>query len=287
VKPAPFSYRDPRTLEEALDLLADVGPEASLLAGGQSLVPMLNLRLARPAVVVDLNRIPGLDAIAVSDDSIALGALARASAVERADDVAGALPVVREALLLVGHPQIRNRTTMGGNLAHSDPASELPAVFAALDGRITLASRDGRRTLRWDEFFQGVFTTARRPDEMAVEVELPRAPGLDATFVEIARRRGDFALVGACVALRRQDGRVADARIALCGVAPTPVRARAAEAALTGRPLDGDALREARQRLREELDPFDDVHATADYRRQAAATLVSRAALALWERGAA
>lgn len=285
MKPAPFSYRDPRTLEEALELLAELGPDASLLAGGQSLVPMLNFRLARPAVVVDLNRIPGLDAISVSEDRVALGALARASAVERDAALASALPVVREALTYVGHPQIRNRTTVGGNLAHADPASELPAVVAALEGRITLASRAGGRTVPWDDFFQGVFTTARRPDEVVVEVELPRAPGLRATFVEIARRHGDFALVGACVALRREDGRVAEARIALCGTAATPVRARSAEAALVGSALDADTLREARRRLREEIEPFDDVHASAAYRRRAAATIVSRAALALWEAG--
>jgi aerobic carbon-monoxide dehydrogenase medium subunit len=286
VKPAPFTYRDPRTLEEALDLLAELGTDATLLAGGQSLVPMLNFRLARPSVLVDLNRIGGLDAIEPGGERVTFGALARASAIERDAGVAAALPVIPVALKFVGHPPIRNRTTIGGNLAHADPASELPAVLAALDGRVTLASRSGRRTVAWDEFFQGVFTTARRPDELVVEVDVPRAEGLAATFVEIARRRGDFALVGACVAIRRQDGSVAEARVALCGVGGGPVRARGAEAALTGRPLTTDSLREARARLGEELEPFDDVHATAAYRRHAAGILVARAAAALWERSA-
>jgi CO/xanthine dehydrogenase FAD-binding subunit len=287
VKPPPFSYRDPGTLDEALDLLAEVGDEASPLAGGQSLVPLLNLRLARPRVVVDLNRIPGLDSIEVRRDRVVVGALARATAVERHNELAEALPVVREALRHVGHPQIRNRTTIGGNLAHADPASELPAVVAALDGAITLASKAGQRTLQWDEFFQGVFTTARRPDELVVGVALPRRPGVVASFVEMTRRAGDFALVGACVSLRREGATVGEARIAVCGAGAAPVRVRQAEASLAGQALDGECLRELKALICEGLDPSGDVHASADYRRNVAATIVCRAAADLWERSAA
>jgi aerobic carbon-monoxide dehydrogenase medium subunit len=287
MKPALFSYRDPRTLEEALELLAELGDEASLLAGGQSLVPLLNLRLARPSVLIDINRIPGLDGIEVHGDRLRVGALVRASALERHPDVARTLPVMREALRYVGHPQIRNRTTIGGNLAHAAPASELPAVVAALDGTITLVSRSGQRTVAWRDFFQAVFTTSRRPDEMVAWVELPRPPGVQSTFLEVARRHGDFALAGACVGLRAENGTVADARIALMGVAGTPVRAEAAEKALTGAPLDAAQLGEVEELVRDAVDPIDDVHASAGYRRAVAATLVRRAAARLADGSAA
>jgi len=283
MKPALFSYRDPRTLEEALELLAEHGDEASLLAGGQSLVPLLNLRLARPSVLIDVNRIPGLDGVELHEDRLRAGALVRAAALERHADVARAVPVVREALRYVAHPQIRNRTTIGGSIAHADPAAELPAVVAALDGTVTLVSRGGRREVSWQDFFQGVLTTARRPDEMVAWVELPRPPGLRLTFLEVARRHGDFALAGACVGLRAEDGTIADARIALVGVGGTPVRARAAEEALVGSPIDADGLRAMEARVRGAAQPIDDVHASADYRRSLVAVLARRGVARLAE----
>lgn len=285
MKPAPFQYRRPETLEEALHLLGEIGDEASVLAGGQSLVPMLNLRLARPGYVVDVNRLPGLDAIEVGDAEVRIGALARSSTVERDPRLRDAVPLVSEALAYAGHPQIRNRSTAGGNVAHADPASELPAVLACLDGSVTLASREGERTLAWDDFFQGVFTTARRPDELVVRIDLPADGGRSTAFVELARRHGDFALAGASVALRREERTVADARIALFGVAPLPVRAREAEAALEGQDLgSGGALAELAAAVRRSVDPFGDVHGSAEYRRHLAGTLAARAAAAAWER---
>jgi aerobic carbon-monoxide dehydrogenase medium subunit len=283
MKPALFSYRDPRTLEEALELLAEHGDEASLLAGGQSLVPLLNLRLARPSVLIDVNRIPGLDGIEVREDRLRVGALVRAAGLERHTDVASALPVVREALRYVAHPQIRNRTTIGGNLAHADPAAELPAIVAALDGTVTLVSRGGQREVSWRDFFRGMLTTARRPDEMVAWVELPRPPGLRLTFLEVARRHGDFALAGACVGLSAENGTVADARIALIGVGGTPVRVPAAEESLIGGPLDAEGLREMEARVRDAAKPIDDVHASADYRRALVAVLARRGAAKLAE----
>jgi aerobic carbon-monoxide dehydrogenase medium subunit len=281
MKPALFSYRDPRTLEEALELLAEHGDEASLLAGGQSLVPLLNLRLARPSVLIDVNRIPGLDGIELREDRLRVGALVRAAALERHTDVASALPVVREALRYVAHPQIRNRTTIGGNLAHADPAAELPAIVAALDGTVTLVSQSGKREVSWRDFFRGMLTTARRPDEMVAWVELPRPPGLRLTFLEVARRHGDFALAGACVGLSADGGTVADARIALIGVGGTPVRVPAAEESLIGGPLDAEGLREMEARVRDAAQPIDDVHASADYRRALVAVLARRGAAKL------
>jgi carbon-monoxide dehydrogenase medium subunit len=262
VKPAPFDYAAPTTLEEALDILAEHGEDTSVLAGGQSLVALLNLRVARPALVLDVNRIPALDAIDVSGGRVRLGALTRLAALERT----ASLPrVLHEAIAHVGHPQIRNRTTIGGNLAHADPASELPAVVLALDGEIVLTARGGERTVPAVEFFVGPFATARRPDELVTEVRMSAADG---TFVEFARRVGDFALVGACVA---------DGRIALCGASPAPMRAPRAEAALAA----GAIAAEVGVAASEEVDPWDDAFATAAYRRDLARTLVRRAVEAL------
>ncbi|HYM49868.1 MAG TPA: xanthine dehydrogenase family protein subunit M [Candidatus Limnocylindrales bacterium] len=287
MKPAPFAYRDPHSLDEALALLDQHGDEAVVLAGGQSLVPLLNLRLSRPAMIVDVNRIPGLDGITVDDGGVEIGCLARASAVEWHQELFRRLPVMAAALHHVGHPQIRNRTTIGGNLAHADPASELPAVMAALDGEIRLTSPTGVRRLRWDEFFIGPFSTARQPQELVTSAWLPLTGGLCATFQEVARRHGDFAVVGACVACREQDGVVAEARIALCGVSGTPLRVRAAERAITGRPVDADSLAQLGEAVRGALDPPADIHASAEYRREVGATIVSRALAALWEGRAA
>ena len=283
MKPVPFLYRDPRTLEEALALLREHGDDAAVLAGGQSLIPLMNLRLARPEVVVDVNRVPGVDGLTVEEDRVRLGALARAAVVERDPRVGAALPVLPQALRYVGHPQIRNRSTVGGAVAHADPASELPAVLAALDGWVILRSGAGERTVSWEEFFRGAYHTARRPDEMVVEVGLPRTGGLRAMFVEVARRHRDFALVGACVALRREDGRVGEARIALCGVGGTPIRVRTAEGVLAGHPVTGSVLADLRTEVERSVDPFDDVHATGTYRRAVGGTIVARAVRELWE----
>lgn len=284
MKPGPFAYHAPSSLDECLGLLAEHGDEASILAGGQSLIPLMSLRLARPDVVVDVNRLPGLDAIAAHDDRIVLGALARAADVEHDPGVGAALPVLRRALGFAGHPPIRNRSTVGGSVAHAESASELPAVMAAVDGSVRLASRRGERVLRWDEFVISTFMTAREPDELVVGLELPVPAGMTFAFHEIARRHGDYALAGACVGLAVEDGTIGAARIALLGVGPTAVRARAAEELLAGAPAHGAWRADLRAAVSGALEPGEDIHASADYRRAVGATLVCRLASTLAER---
>jgi carbon-monoxide dehydrogenase medium subunit len=268
VKPAPFDYAAPDTLDEVLELLTERGDGASVLAGGQSLVPMLNLRIVRPELVVDVNRVPGLDGISAANGTLRLGALTRLATLERIESLPQAL---RAALPHVAHPQIRNRTTIGGSLAHADPASELPAVVLALEGEMVLASKGGERVVPAEEFFLGPFTTVRRSDELVAEVRL-RSEVDRGVFVEFARRRGDFALAGVCAART-----AAAVRIAAFGASPVPALLRgAAEAAAAGEPPDRVGAVAAR-----EVEPWDDVLATAAYRRDLIATLVRRALEAL------
>ncbi|HXF81881.1 MAG TPA: FAD binding domain-containing protein, partial [bacterium] len=206
MKPAPFRYAAPESLDEALGLLRRFGAEGKVLAGGQSLVPLLNMRLVRPAVLIDLNRVRSLDYIVHGAGrgptrEVRLGAMTRQRAAERSPLVRMELPLLAEALAYVGHPQIRNRGTVGGSVAHADPSAELPAVLAALDGRVVLRSARGARTLSAEEFFRGYLTTALAPDELLVELRLPAHPHRGTAFLEVARRHGDFALAGVAVAM--------------------------------------------------------------------------------------
>jgi CO/xanthine dehydrogenase FAD-binding subunit len=227
MKPAPFDYAAPATLPEALALLDE---DSRPLAGGQSLVPMLNFRLARPERLVDLERVDGLDHVRVDGDVLRIGAMARQAAVERSPAVAERWPLLRQALRLVGHPQIRARGTVGGSVAHADPKAELPVALTALDARFHVRSARGARTVGARELFLGPLTTALEPDELLVEIEVPAPPaGARSAFVEHARTHGDFAVAGAAV-VRAPD----HAAIALLGAEPVPVRAREAEAALAG-----------------------------------------------------
>jgi CO/xanthine dehydrogenase FAD-binding subunit len=283
MKPARFHYEDPRTLAAALELLAEHGDEAAVLAGGQSLVPLMNMRVLRPRVLVDINRVPGLDQIELGDDSVRIGALARARALERDRELASILPVVGSALRHVAVPQVRARTTIGGSLAHADPAAEIPAVVAALDGEIELASKGGDRTLPWDAFFRAPFATARRPDELVVGVRLAPRPGLRFSFGEVARRHSAPALVGACVALARENGAVKGARIALCGVDGGPLRLPASEESLVGGALDEDALSALHREVVAELAPPEAGDGETSYRVDVGATLVCRGLRGLWE----
>lgn len=280
MKPVPFAYEAPETIDEALALLAEHGEDATVLAGGQSLVPMLNLRLVRPTVVVDVNRLPGLDGIVLDGGGLRLGALARTAAVELDPTVSSWCPALHEALEHSGHPQIRNRGTVGGNVAHADPASELPAVLIALDGVVTLRSAAGTRELAAPDFLAGPYTTARRSDELVTEIRLAAPPRVS-TFAEIARRDGDFALVGVFAAVDTDDGRVSSARIALCGASPAAVRALEAEQALTGRALDEPAIGDAAAAAAAAVEPWDDLNGPAEYRRHLARTLTARALTAL------
>src|SRR5438876_11498800 len=272
MKPPRFEYFAPRTLDEALGLLAGHGDRAKLLAGGQSLIPLLNFRLAHPEALIDINRITDLAGIRADDGGVAMGALTRQHAVERSEVIRARVPIVAEACRLIGHLPIRHRGTIGGNLAHADPASELPAVMLALEAQLTVASTKGTRTLPADRFFLGPLSTALQPDEMLTEIRVPGLPArTGGAFVEMARRAGDYAMVGvAALVTLDASGRCRRARVALCGVGPTPIRAGAAEDALVGQAPAGAALDEAAARAAAATSPPSDLHGSADFRRKLA-----------------
>jgi len=283
MKPAPFHYEAPEELRQALSLLVEHRDAAAILAGGQSLVPLLNLRMARPDVVIDINRLTGLDDVETTADGVRVGALVRAERLVHDRAIAAVHPLLAKAVASIGHPQIRNRTTIGGNLAHADPASELPAVLAATDGWITLADYNGSRRMGWRDFFIGPYMTARRAEEMVVAVDFPHPEGMDFMFIETSRRPGDYALAGVCAGLRVVDGIVAEARIALFGVGSTVVRATEAEQEIRGRAVDEAALSELRRGVADMLTPADDLHAPAAYRRHLAGHLAGQAIGSLWQ----
>ncbi|MBI2879474.1 MAG: xanthine dehydrogenase family protein subunit M [Candidatus Rokubacteria bacterium] len=279
MKPAPFAYAAPRSVEEVVALLAEHGDQAKLLAGGQSLVPMLNFRLARPEVLIDLNRVPGLDGIRLDGGLLRIGAMTRQSTLERHAEVLARCPLLPAALHFIGHPPIRHRGTIGGSLAHADPAAELPAVLACLGGEVVAQSRRGERVIPAAELFVGLMTTALQPDEVMTEVRmrLP-APGAGWAVLEVARRHGDFALVGVVALLELGgEGAIREARLALFSVGPTPVRARAAEEALAGRRPTAEEFQRAAALVEEALDPDSDLHASAEYRREVGGVLARRA----------
>lgn len=280
MKPAPFAYVAPRTMDEVLTLLAEHGDEAKLLAGGQSLVPLLNFRLARPALLIDLNRVPGLDGIRLNGGSLLrIGAMTRQRTLERAAEVRARCPLVAEALRFVGHPPIRYRGTVGGSLAHADPAAELPAILTCFGGEVVAQSREGERLIPAEGFFVDLLTTALRPQELLTEVRLRLpSPAAGWGFLEVARRHGDFALVGVATLLELGDGgTIRAARLSLFGVGPTPVRARAAEEVLAGRAPTAEQFERAAAIVTESLQPDSDLHASAEYRREVAGVLTRRA----------
>jgi carbon-monoxide dehydrogenase medium subunit/6-hydroxypseudooxynicotine dehydrogenase subunit alpha len=282
MKPAPFEYSDPHDVDEALALLAEVGDEGKLLAGGQSLVPMLNFRLAQPGHLIDLNRIPSLAYVRRREGSLHIGAMTRHAALERSPVAAEGWPLLREALHHVAHAQIRNRGTVGGSVAHADPAAELPVAFAALDARFHVRSkRAGTRTIVADDFFITHLTTSMEPDELLVEIEVPALPAATGhSFREFSRRHGDFALGGAAVLVTAgEDGVCSQAAISLLGAADTPVRARAAEAALAGRAVDQAAAREAASLAVADIDPTGDIHGSGPYRKRLIEHLVRQAVI--------
>ncbi len=280
MKPAPFAYHRPATLDEALALLAEHGGEAKPLAGGQSLIPAMNFRLARPAVLVDLNRVAELGYVRAGRDGLQIGAMTRQRAVERSDAVRSAAPLLAEAMPFIAHPQIRNRGTVGGSLAHADPAAELPAVMLALEARFRARGPQGERWIPAGEFFTGILETALGPDELLLEVAVPQSPARTGyAFAELARRRGDYALVGvaARVTLDRR-GRCQAARITLFSVGDGPVLAAAAAAMLDGQEPSPEAMRAAADAAAQrDIDPPSDIHASAAYRRRLAAVLTRRA----------
>ncbi len=278
MKPPRFAYHAPATVEEAVALLARYGGEAKVLAGGQSLMPLLNFRLTRPAALIDLNRVPALAYIREHDGQVRLGAMTRQRTVEFSPVVARALPLLKEATRWVGHLPIRTRGTIGGSLAHADPSAEYPAVLAALEGEVVARSPRGERVVPWHALFQTYLTTSLAPDEMLTEVRLPAMPaGAGFAFEEFARRHGDFAIVGIAAMVVRDGARCRKARLAASGAGPVPVRLRAAEEILEREGLGPDAIQAAARRAAELVQPDSDIHASADYRRHLAAVLTARA----------
>lgn len=278
MKPARFEYFCPRTVDEAVDLLAQYGDEGKVLAGGQSLVPLMNMRLARPAVIIDINRIDGFGDLRERNGILRFGALTRQRAAERSPVVAERCPLLRDALRLVGHAQIRNRGTLGGSIAHADPAAELTAILSALDGEVTARSARGTRKIAAADLFVTYLTTALDPRELIVEIRIPAlSPGAGWSWMEIARRHGDFALAGVGVVLAIRRGTIAEARIALTGVGPTPVRAGAAERLLVGHAPSDPLWTEAAEAVRAAVTPDGDIHASAEYRKHVAGVLTQRA----------
>jgi carbon-monoxide dehydrogenase medium subunit len=277
MKPVPFEYHRPASLAETFDLLDRYGDDGRLLAGGQSLVPALNLRLAAPRAVIDINRIPDLDAIRVTGEGLVIGALARQDVLERSPLVREHAPLIASALPHVGHSAIRARGTIGGSLALADPAAELPACVVALGVTIRVGRRGGTRDIAADDFFRGIYTTALGPGEIVTEILVPRpAAGWRWGFDELARRHGDFALAGVAAGARVESGAVAETRLVFFGVGTRPVRARRAEAALAGRRADAEALAAAGRALDGDLDPPGDVHGSPALRRHLARVLLAR-----------
>ena len=284
MKPAPFGYHRPATVAEAVALLDALQDDVKVLAGGQSLVPLMNFRLSVPAELVDINGIAELTGHDVTGDVLRLGALTRHHELERSATVRGAAPLLALAAPYVGHPQIRSMGTLGGSLSHADPAAELPGIMLALDARMVVASARGERIVPAAEFFVSHFTTALEPDELLAAVEVPVAPERTGhAFLEVAARYGDFALVGAGAAVTVDaDGVITEARIACTSVAPTPVRAAAAEELLRGATPDADVLAEVERLVAGALEPTPELKASAAYKRRTAGVLVARALRQAW-----
>jgi carbon-monoxide dehydrogenase medium subunit len=280
VKPAPFEYYSPESLEEALALLEQHGPAAKPLAGGQSLIPAMNFRLAQPAVLVDLNRIPGLAYISPMEEGLRIGGMTRLRALERSAEVRRFAPLVFDAMPFVAHLAIRTRGTVGGSLAHADPAAELPAVTLALNASFVLVSRAGTRSVNASDFFVGLFTTALEPGELLVGIDVPARSERSAFgFEEVSRRHGDFALAGVAASVTGDSrGICTAARVALFGLADRPVLAPTLSAGLLGARATPEIIRDAAEAAsRADIDPTSDIHASSDYRRHLAAVLMRRA----------
>jgi carbon-monoxide dehydrogenase medium subunit len=278
MKPPPFDYACPATLAEAVALLAS-REDAKPIAGGQSLMPMLAFRMAQPSLLVDLRKLPDLDRIIIGDDGVRLGAMVRWRDIEDDVRLRSAHPLLAAAVPHVAHYQIRNRGTVGGSLAHADPAAEMPGIALTCDAEISVAGANGPRVIRAQDFFLGPLMTALAPDEIIIEVRLPAWPARRRWgFREFSRRRGDFALAGVALFYDEdEDGKAANGHAGAIGVADTPVRLTAAEAVLNGRTVDDATIADAARAASAEVDPQDDIHAPAAYRRSLVATITERA----------
>jgi CO/xanthine dehydrogenase FAD-binding subunit len=285
LKPADFEYHRPRKIEEALDLLLKFGDEGKILAGGQSLMPLMNFRLAQPAHIIDINFIEGVDYVRSEKGMIKIGCLARQSRVLDDPLIRQRCPLLAEALTYVGYEQIRNRGTLCGSLAHADPAAELPAVLLALDGFVTVASTTTKREVAADDFFQSYLTTCLSGDEMLLEASIPETPpGAGWSFTEFARRFGDFAIVGVAVLLVREQEKIADARITLTGVGDKPWREPGVEQMLIGQKASADLFAKIGVEIATRVNPGSDIHASESYRRSLATVLTRRALNDAWKK---
>jgi CO/xanthine dehydrogenase FAD-binding subunit len=280
VKPANFDYHCPATIDQAVAILARYQGDARVLAGGQSLVPMMNFRLATPTAIVDLNRIPGLSKVEAVNGMVSIGAMARQRQLEFAPLIREQLPLLSEALRWVGHLPTRTRGTIGGSIAHADPAAEIPMVLQAMAGEVVVRGPQGERHIAAPELFLAPLTTALNPDEILTEVRFPvMPPGASHAIEEFARRKGDFAIAAVAVVLVRDGERCTMARLATAGIGPVPVRLREAEAILEEKGLGESAVVAAAQRAAELVEPMSDHNASADFRRHLTGVLTRRAVL--------
>jgi CO/xanthine dehydrogenase FAD-binding subunit len=287
MKPAPFEYRVPDTLEETLELLEQHGSDAKILAGGQSLIPSMNFRVLQPSMLVDINRLSDLETFRANDQGgVTIGALARQARLEHDPLIADRLPLLHETLPNIAHPQIRNRGTIAGSLVHADPASELPVYALARQARMRVRSVRDERWIEAADFFLGMFTTALNPDEMLVEIEVSALPeGAGWSFQEMARRRGDYALMGlAALLILDQGGLCQDARLVYLNAGDGPMRAQAAEKVLIGQKPNSEVFEAAAIAADQEIDPFGSVHATVEFQRHLAQVLTRRALISALER---
>ena len=280
MKPAPFEYVRPESVAEAIAALSEGGYSAKALAGGQSLIPAMNFRLAQPALLVDLGQLDELRGIRAREDSgLMIGAMTTHREVERSELVAKHTPLLTEVMPWIAHAQIRNRGTLGGSLAHADPAAELPSIMQVLGAVMHVHGPDGERKIPVDDFYLGLFTTALEPDELLTAIEIPPlAAGSRSAFEEIARRHGDFALAGVAVVVQPgEDDALASARISLLSVGDGPMLAERAMSSLVGQPLSDATIRVAARTAAEDLDPPGDIHASPEFRRHLAEVLTARA----------
>lgn len=285
MKPPPFEYLAVDSADAAVSALAQAGGDGKIIAGGQSLLPMLNFRLLRPSVLIDINRVPDLAYVREDGDRIRIGALTRHYMLQTSDLVAAQLPVLHEAMQHVAHLAIRNRGTIGGSLSHADPAAELPMMTLLLDANLEIQSASGRRTIEARDFFLGALTTALEDDDMVVEINLPKLPARTGwAFEEVARRSGDFALACVAVTLGNRSGKFDRVHIGMMGVGETPMRADEAEALLEGQAYSDDLVAAAASSIRASVEPNTDLHASSDYRRHLVGVLAERAIKKAWSR---
>ena len=278
MKPAPFDYFDPESVEEVLDLLHQHGDEAKILAGGQSLGPLLNMRLSTPQIIVDINRVTDLEYYKSDDTTLKVGAMTRQSTLEDDTNLKNIQPLLAASIPYIGHRSIRNRGTVGGSVAHADPAAEWPAIMLTLDGTILIRNSTSSRTVDAIDFYISALTTDLKSDEMLVEIQIPSSAKTSGwSFVEFSRRHGDFAVLGVATHVTIENRQCTKSRIAIIGGGPIPIRTRKAESILTGETINDELLKEVAEQASKEIDPDSDMHASAEYRHHLASVLVSTA----------